>query len=127
MTIKFVYDTGALVAAERRDMDFWALHDEAMAIGARPVVPVVVLGQAWRGGPQHNLSRLLKGCVAMDVDESLCRSAGGLCGRAGTSDIVDALVVVAAMRQSAAIVTSDPDDINQLVAASGHRISVLRV
>jgi hypothetical protein len=46
-----VYDTGALLAAERRNPDFLALHDELTAAPIRPIVPVVVLTQAWRGGP----------------------------------------------------------------------------
>ena len=57
-----VYDTGALLAAERRDPDFLALHDELTAARIRPLVPVVVLAQAWRGGPQHQISRVLTGC-----------------------------------------------------------------
>ncbi len=57
-----VYDTGALLAAERRNPDFLALHDELTAARIRPIVPVVVLAQAWRGGPQHQISRVLKGC-----------------------------------------------------------------
>ena len=50
-----VYDTGALLAAERRNPDFLALHDELTAARIRPLVPVVVLAQAWRGGPQHQV------------------------------------------------------------------------
>ena len=45
-----VYDTGALLAAERHSPDFLALHDEVTAARIRPLVPVVVLAQAWRGG-----------------------------------------------------------------------------
>jgi hypothetical protein len=58
-----VYDTGALLAAERRNPDFLALHDELTTARIRPIIPVaVVLAQAWRGGPQHQISRVLKGC-----------------------------------------------------------------
>ena len=60
-----VYDTGALLAAERHSPDFLALHDEVTAARIRPLVPVVVLAQAWRGGPQHQISRVLKGCDAL--------------------------------------------------------------
>jgi hypothetical protein len=38
------------------------LHDELTAARIRPLAPVVVLAQAWRGGPQHQISRVLKGC-----------------------------------------------------------------
>jgi hypothetical protein len=45
-----IYDTGALVAAERNKPALWEIHAEALALGVRPIVPVVVLAQAWRGG-----------------------------------------------------------------------------
>lgn len=80
-------------------------------------VPVVVLAQAWRGGPQQNVSRLLKGCQMIDTDE-LMSQAGTLCATAGTSDVVDALVVVIALRYRAAVVTSDPGDIGRLATPS---------
>ena len=57
-----VYDTGALLAAERRNPDFLALHDELTSARIRPLVPVVVLAQAWRGGPQDQISRVLAAC-----------------------------------------------------------------
>jgi hypothetical protein len=41
-----VYDTGALLAAERRNPDFLALHDELTGARIRPLVPVAVLAQA---------------------------------------------------------------------------------
>ena len=56
------YDTGALIAADRDYRLMWALHRAAIVRGLPPTVPVGVLAEAWRGGPQHRLSRLLKGC-----------------------------------------------------------------
>ena len=70
-----VYDTGALLAAERRNPDFLALHDELTAARIRPIVPVVVLAQAWRGGPQHQTSRVLKGCDILPDDQHIGRAA----------------------------------------------------
>ena len=52
-----VYDTGALIAAERGERRMWALHAEALHRGVLPSVPAGVLAQAWRGGPQPQLSR----------------------------------------------------------------------
>jgi hypothetical protein len=40
---------------------------------------------------------------------------GRLLGRAGTSDVVDATVVTLAITKQAQIVTSDRDDVSQLV------------
>lgn len=112
-----VYDTGALVAAERRDARMWALHDELLTRGIVPIVPVVVLAQAWRGGPQASVSRLLRGCRVVADDEATGRAAGAACARARLSDVVDALVVVTALVHQAAVFTSDPDDLAALADA----------
>jgi hypothetical protein len=115
-----VYDTGALLAAERGRPEIFLMHEEAVAKGPLPLVPAVVLAQAWRGGPAHNLSRLLKGCrIVENVTELRARAAGELCGRAGTSDVVDALVVLLAKQvQAGIVVTSDPDDLKVLREAA---------
>jgi hypothetical protein len=112
-----VYDTGALVAGERGHRGMWALHEAALRDGLSPLVPAGVLAQAWRGGPQANLSRLLAGCTVAPLDEPLARAAGTLCGKAGTSDVVDASVVVLAHLAGAAIVTGDPGDLHRLITA----------
>ncbi|MGH3982475.1 MAG: PIN domain-containing protein [Gammaproteobacteria bacterium] len=119
-----LYDTGALVAAERRHPMIWRLHDRANAAGIVPVVPVVVLARAWRGGPQHNLSRLLRGCRILPDDEMAGRAAGRACAAAGTSDVVDALVVVTATQLAAPVVTSDPDDLAHLASSLGATLVV---
>lgn len=92
----------------------WALHDVALSAGLVPIVPVVVLAQAWRGGPQAELSRLLRGCLVEPDDELTGRAAGQVCATAQTSDVVDAIVIVTAVRRDAVVVTSDPDDLTRL-------------
>jgi hypothetical protein len=106
-----VYDTGALLAAERRNPDFPALHDELTAARIRPIVPGLPLAQAWRGGPQHQISPVLKGCDILPDDQHLGPAAGVACAAAGTTDVVDALVIATAVRHQAPIVTSDPTHI----------------
>ena len=115
---RLVYDTGALIAAERRNLYLWALHDEALAERSRPVVPAVVLGQAWRGGPQPLLSRVLAGCVIESFDENAGRAVGRLLRDSATSDVVDADVVLTAVRYRAAVLTSDAGDLRPLLAAN---------
>jgi predicted nucleic acid-binding protein len=122
-----VYDTGAFLAAERRDPDFLALHDELAAARIRPIVPVVVLAQAWRGGPQHQISRVLKGCDIRPDDERTGRAAGVACGASGTPDVVDAIVVAAAVQHQASVVTSDPDDLNHLADSIGVKLRLFTV
>jgi hypothetical protein len=111
------YDAGALIAAERNDRRIWALHRRALERAVVPTVPAGVLAQGWRGGPQAQMSRLLGGCRVEDLDDARARSAGAACGAAGTSDVVDAAVVVGAAARGDLVVTSDPGDLIQLRGA----------
>ncbi len=122
-----VYDTGALLAAERRHRGLWALHEQSLAGGICPIVPVVVLAQAWCGTPKANLSRLLRGCQVAADTEDLGKAAGAICGYAGTSDVIDALVVVTALRLHALVVTSDPNDLQHLAAGLHSKLALYSV
>ncbi len=108
------YDAGALIAAERNDRRLWALHRRALERGIVPTVPAGVLAQGWRGGPQAQMSRLLGGCRVEDFDEPRARSAGAACVAAGTSDVVDAAVVVGAAARRDLVITSDAADLTLL-------------
>ena len=113
----YTYDTGALISAERNDEAMWALHKAALRAGHMPTIPSAVLAQAWRGGPQHQLSRLLIGCRIESLDEQLARSAGAACAIAGSSDVVDATVAVGASIRGDLVITSDSDDLVALANA----------
>ena len=113
------YDTGALIAAERNNRRVWALHRRALELGLMPTVPAGVLAQGWRGGPQPQMSRLLAGCRIEFLDEARARSAGAACAASGTSDIVDASVVVGAAARGHLVVTSDQADLIRLREAVG--------
>jgi tagatose-1,6-bisphosphate aldolase len=52
--------------------------------------------------------------VVPPLDEVLAEAAGVLCGRAGTSDVIDASVVLQARRERALLLTSDVDDMRRL-------------
>jgi hypothetical protein len=121
------YDTGALVAAERNDRRLWALHRRALERGLSPTVPAGVLGQAWRGGPQAQLSRLLAGCSIEDLTDVRSRAAGAACGRAATDDVIDATVVVGAVARGDLTVTSDADDLVVIAAALRRRLDLYRL
>lgn len=112
-----VLDAGALIAFERGDGRMRALVREALKSKARLVIPAGVLGQVWRGAARRAPVRaLMKGptTVVPPLDEVLAEGAGVLCGRAGTSDVIDASVVLVARREGAKIITSDMDDLRQL-------------
>jgi predicted nucleic acid-binding protein len=121
------YDAGALIAAEREPRTLWALHRRALERGLRPTVPAGALAQAWRGGPQAELSRLLKGCRIEDFDEVRARAAGQACGRAQTSDVIDATVVVGAIARGDLVVTSDRKDLDRIASSLGTDIRIVAV
>ena len=88
----------------------------------RPIVPVVVLAQAWRGGPQHQISRVLKGCDILPDDQAAGRAAGVACAASGAADVVDAIVIATAVRHQAPVVTSDPGDLTHIAESIGVKI-----
>jgi hypothetical protein len=121
-------DTGALIAAQRNERDFWVFLDQVISDGVVPQIPAGALAQAWRGGPlSAPLARLLKDCESVSLDEDLAKESGELIARAKTRDAVDASVVAGAARTRGTIVTSDPDDLRRLVQhVKGVRILDLR-
>ena len=118
------YDTGALVAAERDDRLMWSLHRAALVRRLTPIVPAGVLGEAWRGGPQHRLSRLLKGCAIEPLTENQARAVGVLAARSQLSDTVDLAVAEGALRRNYAVVTSNRRHIEQVADAVGRHLTI---
>jgi hypothetical protein len=122
MTQPHLYDAGALIAIDKNDRRMWARYQVAVDSGRDIRVPAVVVGQAWRDSRrQVRLGKFLVGCHVDPVGFETAKAAGILCGRAGTSDVVDATVVVMAAATGAVIWTSDPGDIKTLVDESGAR------
>jgi hypothetical protein len=113
-----VYDSGALIAGERNDARFAALHRRWLGAGLTPVIPPVVVAQVWRSGArQAQLSRLIAGCRPHPFGFDQARQVGELLAATGTRDIVDAAVVVAARElRPVAVVTSDRADLLRLAA-----------
>jgi hypothetical protein len=112
-----VLDAGALIGFERGDERMRALVRESLKTGARLVVPAGVVGQVVRNpAEQVRLRKLLNGPQSSvpPLDRTLAEAAGVLCGRARTSDVVDASVVLVARRERAVVVTSDVDDLHRL-------------
>lgn len=111
-------DAGALLAYERRDRSVRDSVDAAIRQGRRVTVPAGVLAQVWRDRRrQVELGWLLRddGVDVIDLDEDAAKASGELCGRAGTSDVIDASVVVCAReRRGSTVLTSDPGDLRHL-------------
>jgi hypothetical protein len=122
MTQPHLYDAGALIAVDKNDRRMWARYQVALDDDRDVRVPAVVVGQAWRDSRrQVRLGQFLAGCHVDPVGLEVAKAAGILCGRAGTSDVVDATVVVMAAATGAVVWTSDPEDIKALADQSGAR------
>jgi hypothetical protein len=119
-------DTGALLAWERRDRTVTALIKGARPRGRAITIPTVVIAQAWRRRPLQ-MAALLAGCEIEPFSDAHARAVGELLGDAGGSDLVDPAVVLSAARRGDAIVTSDPDDIERLLAAIRKPLPVIRI
>jgi predicted nucleic acid-binding protein len=122
-----VYDAAVLVAADRNERRAWAEHKARLELGVIPLVPAPVLAQVSRSPQQVQFRRFLTGCVVVPLEATEAHEAGRLLGLTKTSDVVDAVVVTTALRQKAAILTSDPDDIERLVRASGREVAVVAI
>lgn len=124
-----VLDAGALVAVERGDRDVVAIIERERRAGRMPRTHGGVVGQVWRGAgpPQAVLARLLAGVDVVPLDEDLGRRAGVLLARSGARDVIDAAVVLLAAADLDEILTSDPDDLRTLLAASGTRAAIVTV
>ena len=122
-----VYDAAVLFAADRSDRATWAEHRVRLEFGVVPLVPAGVVAQVSRTPRQAQLRRLLRGCRVVTLDEAAAHAVGDLLGRAGTTDVVDASVVVVGAAHDADIATGDPRDIERLLAVSGAKLDVIRV
>lgn len=122
-----VLDSGALIALERNDRAMWRRLKAAQLAGRVPVTHGGILGQAWRGrGPrQALLAKALAGIDVRALDETLGRLAGELLARSGTSDVIDAALVLLAV-DGDDIITSDQEDIEPLAALAGRHVELLR-
>lgn len=118
----YVYDAGALIAIDSGDKQMWLIHERALAEAREIIIPAIVVGQVWRDGrKQSRLARFLRTCEVEPTDLETAKAAGVLCGQAGSSDVVDATVMVTALTYHANIVTSDHKDMIELAKACGAR------
>ncbi len=124
--MSLILDSAALIALDRNQRPMWIRLKAAAAKRELPHTHAGVVGQVWRGGPRQ--ARLAQALVGIDVhalDEDLARDAGELLGAAGLSDVIDAALALLA-EDGDEIVTSDLDDFERLVMATGRHVELIR-
>ena len=107
-------DVGGLIGLDRDDRRVIVLLARAVETNSRVTIPASALAQAIRRPErQARLARLIRqpttDVVPLDRVDSV--NVGRLLAAAGTSDVVDAHVVVCARRAAQRVVTSDPSDL----------------
>jgi hypothetical protein len=110
-------DAGGLIALDRNDRRVIALLARATQTGARITIPATALAQAIRNpARQARLSRLIRQPTSdvVELDRVDAVNVGRLLAASGTSDVVDAHVVICAKRAKQRAVTSDPSDLHQI-------------
>lgn len=125
--VGLVLDAGALIAFDRGDRDVAALVEAARRRRERIRTSSGSVAQAWRsGGPrQALLARLLQGVEERPLDLSGSRNVGELCAKANAADVIDAHVALLADNPDI-VLTSDVDDLRELLAAAGSAATVRR-
>ncbi|MGB6578386.1 MAG: twitching motility protein PilT [Streptosporangiaceae bacterium] len=114
-----VLDAGALVAIDRGDRSMIARLAAAQQHGMELRSNAMVVAQVWRDaqGRQVSLARLLRAVDIRVISHENGRQAGVLLGLTGTTDPIDATVVLLA-EPGDRILTSDPDDLIRLALAA---------
>ncbi|MFB3828428.1 MAG: PIN domain-containing protein [Bryobacteraceae bacterium] len=113
-------DAGGLIALDRNDRRVLALVARATERGMRITIPATALAQAIRNpSRQARLSRLIRqaGTDLIPLDGPDATAVGLLLARTATADIVDAHVVVCALRAGQAVVTTDAGDLRAIAPA----------
>jgi hypothetical protein len=121
-----ILDAGALVAVDRGNRAMIARLRAAQQHGLDLRSNAMVIAQVWRDrhGRQAGLAQILRAVDVRAVSPDDGRRAGVLLGMTGTSDPVDATVVLLASPGDR-IVTSDPEDLAALAEAAANRAVII--
>jgi hypothetical protein len=111
------FDAGGLIAVDRHDRRLVVLLARAAQTSAPITVPASALAQAIRRPErQARLARLIRQptTTVAPLDRVDATNVGRLLAASGTSDVVDAHVVICGRRNGQRVVTSDADDLRAL-------------
>jgi hypothetical protein len=122
--VSVVYDAGVLIAAERNDREVWADHRARLELGVVATTTAPVVAQVSRSAEQVQLRRFLRGCDVAGFGPEHAHEVGKLLGEAGTSDVVDAQVVLIAAGARSTVLTSDQADLQRVSNALARPVQI---
>lgn len=110
----FTFDTGMMIALERRKSRAIDALRAIVRRGFLPVVPAVVYAEWWRGRTDIR-EEILAMVVVEDMPKVLCRAAGEALAAVRHASLADAVVMASAsLRGGGVVYTSDLDDLLRL-------------
>jgi predicted nucleic acid-binding protein len=124
--VSVVYDAGVFVAAERSNREVWADHRIRLELGIVPLTTGPVVAQVSRSDRQAQLRRFLRGCEILAFSPDQAHEVGAILAKSGTSDVVDAHLVITAATTTSAVLTSDLADLRKVAQQLVRPVSIRR-
>jgi predicted nucleic acid-binding protein len=107
------FDTGALIALERRDIRMRKILDTARAGRVDITVPAAVIAEWWRARTVR-LDGMLAMFTVEELTERLAKAAGEAIAAVPSATVVDAIVMASAASRGEPVYTSDVGDLVKL-------------
>ncbi len=115
-----ILDAGFLISVDRGDRAAQEFLTAALVHTTPLTTTHPVIAQVWRDGArQARLARFLQSVTTVAFDDG--PEIGSLLARSGTSDVVDAHLIMLAVRRSEPILTGDMRDMELLATSLAER------
>jgi hypothetical protein len=112
-TSGLTFDTGMLIALERRSQRSWNVYRVAVDAKVTITVPTVVLGEWWRG--RTDVRAHVKSSLRLEtLSEELAMRAGEAIAAIPKATLVDAIVMASAASRGDIVYTGDVGDLERL-------------
>jgi predicted nucleic acid-binding protein len=109
------FDTGALIALERRRDAMRKVYAAAIAAGFPITVPSVVVTEWWRAGRREKERLVLLRSIRVEpLFDHVARLAGAALGLTRGAGAIDAIVMASASLRGDTVYTSDARDLTAL-------------
>jgi hypothetical protein len=113
--VGLTFDTGALIALERRTQRMWEIYRTAIIDRVVITVPVACVIEWWRGRTDVR-ERILGGVRVEPLHTALAQAAGLALASVRSATALDAVVMASAALRGDVVYTSDPADLVRLRA-----------
>jgi predicted nucleic acid-binding protein len=109
------FDTGALIALERRKDRAMKVYTHARDRGLVVATPNVTVAEWWRG-PSNRREAVLRGLLVEPASDAVMKLAGVALGKVRRATTIDAIVAAFAVQRTGIVYTGDIDDFEALRA-----------